>query len=155
MRFFSAIVLFGTLFFTGTQAHALCGGCGELVILEKKLTSIKSGDEAAATPVITKAIRAVKAMPTKKGKKLEAEQILAISRVLAAAFDKDPFYSIIDSNFELFKANQKEFFATFKTFPKKDAENLASMLDIKLGEAEGGQDSDPDAEPAPAALKKK
>ena len=139
----------------GNQAFALCGGCGEVAILEKKLAALKPNDDTAATPLINKATKAVKAMPTQKGKKLNPEQILAVSRLLAAAYANDADYSIIDGNLKLFQANEKEFFASFKTFPKKDADNLASELDIKLGEAEGGQDSDPDAEPAPALLNKK
>jgi hypothetical protein len=149
-----AAVLLSTLGMN-SQALALCGGCGELSILEKKLSALKPNDDNAATPLINKATKAVSKLPTQKGKKLNAEQILAVSRLLSAAFPNDADYSIIDGNLKLFQANEKEFFATFATFPKKDAENLKSELDIKLGEAEGGQDSDPDAEPSAVLLKKK
>jgi hypothetical protein len=159
MKFKSRLALIATVLAAslglGGQAFALCGGCGELTLLEKKFSALKPNDDEAATPLINKATKAVANLPVKKGKKLTAEQILAVSRLLSAAFPNDADYSIIDGNLKLFQANEKEFFATFKTFPKKDADNLESELNIKLGEAEGGQDSDPDAEPAPAVLKKK
>lgn len=159
MKLKKQLALFAAAFIStltiGGQAFALCGGCGELSILEKKLAALKPNSDDAATPLINKATKAVSKLPTQKGKKLNAEQILAVSRLLAAAYPNDADYSIIDGNLKLFQANEKEFFATFKTFPKSDAENLKSELDIKLGEAEGGQDSDPDAEPAAPISKKK
>ena len=130
------------IFLVGSQAsfaQESCGGCAELVILEKKFSLLKEGEDEKAIPLLNEASSAVKRMPTQKGKKLTKPQLRAVSKLLAAAYPNDPDYAIIDNNFGLFKANEKEFFSEFKTLPKKDAENLESSLGIKMGEAKNGQ----------------
>lgn len=123
------------------NVYADCDGCEPLKKIETQFSTWKKDIEDNATyALIAKAGKAIKTLPRDKHNKLSPEQIHQVTMLLKAALPFDNAYAIIDNNLPLFQANEKAFVAEFEKYPKKDAEMLEDALDIKLSEAEVGQD---------------
>lgn len=139
MKAVSQLFLFAAIVvsFNFAQAAENCGGCGEVMIAASKIASVPE-THRNMTRFLDDAIKAVEVMPTEAKRRLNANQIKAVTDLLVAAKGKDPSYAIIEANAPVFKANKNGFIQHFKKRETPIAQYLEDALGVALSNASNG-----------------